>query len=380
MKNPRVLLFAAVFSASGILLNFAACSRETKADQPSSTGARESVDPNIFVVDHPEQFPLVSVEARQVADRLNANGVVAPDVSLTVHVTSLSGGRVIDIRTRLGDEVKKGQVLVVIRSQDLEMAISDYQKAMADNVLAQKALDRARQLYEHGAIAQKDLEAAQDVSEKSRVDVATGAERIRLLGGDVDRLSPIIEIKAPVSGTVVEQNTTGGEGVKSLDNTPALFTIADLSRIWVLCDVYENNLAQVHLGDSVEIRLNAYPTRTFMGRIGNISKLLDPNTRTAKVRVELANGGGIFRPGMFATARFTSQQSYPRMVLPATALLRLHDKDWVFRPEREHEFRRLEVQTGASLTDGLQTVLSGVQPGEKFVANALQFSSAIEQK
>jgi cobalt-zinc-cadmium efflux system membrane fusion protein len=332
------------------------------------------------VVSHPEQFPLVTVETRKLSDQLDVNGVVSSDISLTVHVTSLSGGRVMDVRARLGDAVKKGEVLVVIRSQDLATAISDYQKFLADEILTQKTLDRARLLYDHGAIAQKDLEMAQDAEDKAKVDLTTSAERIRILGGDINHLSPVIEVKAPASGVIVEQNTAGGEGVKSLDNTPNLFTIADLSRVWVLCDVYENNLAQVHTGDCVEIRLNAYPDRAFQGRISNISPLLDPATRTAKVRVELANIGGILRPGMFATARFTSQGSSNRMALPATAVLRLHDKDWVFRQEGDRKYRRVEVQAGVQLADGYHTILTGIRTTDKVIANALQFSAAIEQK
>lgn len=377
MKHAKAVI---VLAASLVLPGLAGCSGESKADGPAQAATQVSSDPNLYEVSHPEQFPLIAVETREVADQLDVNGVVNPDVSLTVHVTSLSGGRVVDIRARLGDNVKKGQVLVVIRSQDLAMAISDYQKFIADEVLSRKALDRARLLFEHGAAAQKDLEAAQDAADKARVDVATAAERIRLLGGDVDHLSPIIEVKSPVSGTIIEQNTAGGEGVRSLDNTPSLFTVADLSRVWVVCDVYENNLAQVRQGDSVAISLNAYPDKAFKGRISNISQLLDPGTRTAKVRVEMANGAGLFRPGMFATARFTSSGRSKRMALPAAAVLRLHDKDWVFRHEGDRRYRRVEIVAGAQLADGYHTVLSGIRPADRLVANALQFSAAVEQQ
>ncbi len=364
----------------GLLPTLSGCSSDTKADVVTSPPVQESGDPNVFVVNHPERFPLVSVQTRDIADQLDVDGVVAPDVSLTVHVTSLSSGRVVDLRAHLGDQVEKGQVLVVIRSQDLAVAISDYQKAMADEILTRKALDRAKLLYDHGAIAEKDVETAQDAEEKAKVDVTTASERIRILGGDLNNLSPIIEVKAPVSGTIVEQNTAGGEGVKSIDNSPNLFTIADLSRVWVLCDVYENNLRQVHLGDYVQVRLNAYPGRVFKGRISNISSLLDPATRTAKMRVTLANVDGLFKPGMFATATFTSRGSTKRMALPTSALLRLHDKDWVFRKEGDRKYRRVEVVAGAQLPDGYQTVLSGIREGDQLVANALQFSAAIESK
>src|SRR5205823_2962070 len=144
----------------------------------------------------------------------------------------------------------------------------------------------------------KDVDVAEDTYNKSRIDTQTAADRIRILGGDLQNPSALIEVRAPVAGTIIEQNTTAAAGVKSLDNSPNLFTIADLSQVWVVCDVYENDLAQVHVGDRAQIALNAYPGRKFVGRITNIGKLLDPNTRTAKVRIELPNERGILRPNM----------------------------------------------------------------------------------
>ena len=112
---------------------------------------------------------------------------------------------------------------------------------------------------------------------------------------------------APISGTIVDQQITGGTGVKSLDNSPNLFTIADLSTVWVICDVYEDMLSRVHVGDTAEITLNAYPDQKFPGKVVNISEVLDPTTRSAKVRIELANPKGLMRAGMFVTATFKAR-------------------------------------------------------------------------
>src|SRR5262249_12489107 len=155
----------------------------------------------------------------------------------------------------------------------------------------------------------------------------------RILNGSVDTLSPVFEVHAPISGTIIAQNVASGAGVKSLDNAPDLFTIADLSEVWVLCDVYENDLSRVHTGDQAEVRLAAYPDRALRGRVAKIMSLLDPATRTAKVRLELANPNGLLKPGMFATAKFVSQSTSRHVIVPSSAILRLHDKDWVFRPE-----------------------------------------------
>jgi cobalt-zinc-cadmium efflux system membrane fusion protein len=287
---------------------------------------------------------------------------------------------VVDLRVRLGDLVKKGQILLVISSPDLAGAFSDYQKAVADERLAKRALDRAQLLYDKGAVAEKDLQVAQDAEEKALVDVHTTEQHVRVLGGDPARPSAQIELRAPVSGTIVEQNVAGFEGVKSIDNSPSLFTIADLSQVWIVCDVFENDLGDVHVGDAAEIRLNAFPKRIFKGRVADISRVLDPGTRTAKVRIVLGNNEGSLRPGMFAVATFRSRRLRPSLVVPGTAIMRLHDKDWVFRREGPDQFRRVEIEVTGGTQDGMQEVRSGLKPNEEVVLNALDFSTAVAEK
>ncbi|GAC1514952.1 MAG: efflux RND transporter periplasmic adaptor subunit [Gemmatimonadaceae bacterium] len=361
-----------------------ACSGGSKA-QPtdakhSAIAVEELGDSNIVAVEHPEAFPLVPVTTADVADRLRVTGVVSPDVNRTVPVNALGGGRVVTVKARLGDEVRKGQTLVIISSPDAGSAGGDYQKFRASESLARKQLERSRQLFEHGAIARKDLEIAEDAYERAKVDMTTAAARLRMMGGDLNRPTPLIEVRAPISGTIVEQNVAPASGVKSPDNAPNLFTIADLSRVWVLCDVYENELASVHTGALAEVRLNAVPDRVFRGTVGPISKVLDPGTRSAKVRVELENVGGVMRQGMFATVELISRARHNRMVVPATALIRLHDADWVFRKEAGNKFRRTQVRTAGTTTDGLQQILTGVVAGDQVVRNALEFSRSIEQE
>jgi membrane fusion protein, heavy metal efflux system len=370
LGRDRALVVLLVLIAIG-------CSDNPKA---APTKAEVTVDPNTVTVQHPELFMLAAVETRALPSVLNVNGSVSPDVTRTIHVTSQGSGRVTDLRVKLGDPVHRGQVLLSIYSADLAGAFSDYQKALADERLAKRALDRAQLLYSHGALAQKDLEVAQDAEDKATVDVRNTQHRVKLLGGDPDHPSTIIELRAPVSGTIVEQNVAGFEGVKSLDNSPNLFTIADLSQVWVVCDVYENDLGEVHLGDSSEIRLNAFPDRVFQGKIADISRVLDPNTRSAKVRIVLSNPEGIFRPGMFAVATFRSRKLQERLVLPSTAVMRLQDKDWVFRKEAANRFRRLEVHSLGTTPDGMQEISDGVKPGDQVVAQALDFSTAAAEQ
>jgi membrane fusion protein, heavy metal efflux system len=361
------------------LLSLAAgCGDKTASAAKDSGGTAGVRDDNLISVEHPEQFPLVEVETRQVADELHMNGVVAPDVNRSVPVLSLVAGRTAEVFVRLGDDVKKGQVLLRINSPDLTQAFSDYQKFQADELLARKQLERSRGLLEKGAIAVKDMEAAQDADEKAKVDLRSAADRVRILGGDPATPSTMLELRAPITGTIVEQNVVAGGAVRSTDNSPNLFIIANLSHVWVLCDVYEDALVRVHAGDIAEVTANALPGRIFHGRVGNVSRVLDPNTRTAKVRVELENPGGIFRSGMFVTALIRSNKSAPKPVLPASAIMRLHDKDWVFVPAGGNKFRRTEVHLGPMLKDGSQQIAAGLQTRDKVVANALQFANVPE--
>jgi membrane fusion protein, heavy metal efflux system len=368
---------ACIFLVAGVLLA-TGCSDPGKA---APTKAEVTVDPNLFVVDQPELFKLASVETRQLPTVLNANGSVNPDVNRTIHLTSQGSGRVTDLRVKLGDYVRKGQVLLTIYSADLAQAYSDHQKAIADEALARKALDRTSLLFSHGAMAQKDLEAAQDAEDKSRADLRSTEDRIHVLGGNVDHPSALIELRAPVSGTIVEQNVAGFEGVKSLDNSPSLFTIADLSQVWVLCDVYENDLGDVHVGDLAEVRLNAYPDKVCHGKVGDISRILDPNTRSSKVRIVFSNPDGAMKPGMFGVATFRSRTTQPRLVVPATAVMRLQDKDWIFRKEGQNQFRKLEVRAASAPVDSYQEIQDGaVKGGDQVVANALEFSTAMAER
>ena len=366
--------------AAGLLLLSAGCSRNSDANAPApQVKVEEAPDPTLVEIDHPERFALTAVRTRKAYEELRVNGVVAPDVARTVPVLSLAGGRAVDIRARLGDDVKKGQVLVSISSPDIAQAFADYQKFQADELLAHQQLVRSQTLYDKGAIAQRDLEAAENAENKAKTDLQTALQRLRILGADPNHPSPVIEMRAPVSGTVVEQNVAGGGAVRSTDSSPNLFTIADLSQVWVLCDVYENNLAQVQVGDFAEVRLNAYPNRVFRARVINISRVLDPATHTAKVRLELDNPDGLMRAGMFVTATFRSQTERTVMAVPSTAVLRLHDRDWVFRSEGGGKFRRTPIQAGPVAPDNSQEVLSGLSPGTQVVVDALQFSNAAEE-
>src|ERR1017187_8249755 len=385
MKNRISLRGRALAHAGGLLplllaaVMLSACSK-TKAEPSAGAVVETNTDPDVFTMQNPRQFPLATVEVRKVSDEIHLNGVIAPDVNRSVPVVSLGGGRVVEIKAKLGDYVQKGQVLLLINSPDLSAAFSDYQKFKADEQLAAKQLARAQLLYDKGAIAQAELELAQDADAKAKVDAQTAAQRVKVVGGNLNNPSPLLPVVAPISGTIVDQQITGGTGVKSLGNSPNLFTIADLSTVWVICDVYEDMLSRVHVGDTAEITLNAYPDQKIPGKVVNISEVLDAATRSAKVRIELPNPKGLMRAGMFVTATFKGRQLIERIVIPTTAVVHLHDKDWVFVPVGNNQFRRVSLQLGPQSPDGFVQVVSGLKPQDKVATNALQLSSAAEEQ
>lgn len=370
--------FIAAVSACGLFL--AGCGgKATSGDgAPPPPKVEQETDVSLLQVEHPEQFPVVKASESLQAPSLTVTGVVSPDVSRTVPVISLASGRVVEVRARLGDAVQKGQVLLRVQSPDIAMAFADYRKATADEVLVRKQFDRAQILYDKGAISLNDFQVAEDAESKAKVDVETAQERLRVLGVDKDHPSAVVDIKAPVSGVITDQQVTSASGVQALTGGNP-FTISDLSHVWILCDVYENDLANVHTGETAEIRLVAYLDRILNGRISNIGPILDPSIRTAKVRVEVANPGALMRVGMFVNATFHGQKKERLAAVPASAILHLHDRDWVYVPAGDKKFRRVEVKAGATLPDKMQLVLSGIQPGQEVVSSALVLQNTVEQ-
>jgi cobalt-zinc-cadmium efflux system membrane fusion protein len=372
--------FGTVIPAFALMTLLAGCGgskADPQAEAPPAPKVEHESDVNVFHVDHPEQFPLVTAVEYVSRSQLVATGAISPDISRSVPVISLATGRVVEILARLGDTVKKGQVLLRVQSADMSAAFSDYRKAVADEKLAKVQFERAKLLYDKGAISLNDFQTAEDVENKAQVDVENTTERLRVLGGNIDHPAAIVDIRAPISGVITDQQVTNAAGVAGL-GSPNPFTISDLSNVWILCDVYENDLANVHVGETADIRLNAFPDKILTGRISNVGPVLDPTLRTAKVRIELQNPG-IIRVGMFVTAIFHGQKKETRAAVPASSILHLHDRDWVYVPIGNNQFQRTEVVAGNALPDKMQEIISGIKPGQQVVRDALVLQNTVEQ-
>lgn len=368
---PAALMFA-------VALTLLSCKKqESGSSAPSQTQVATTGDMALVHVDKPDQFPLVVASPFDAAAKLDVTGTVFPDIAREVPVISLASGRVVDIKARLGDSVKKGQLLLKVQSPDSTNAFDTYLKAVSDERMNNKAYVRAKVLYEHGAISQGTLEQAEDAETDSLADLKAAEEQIDTLGIDKNHPSPIVPVYSPISGVVVQQNVTqaAAAGV-TYSGSATAFTVADLSVVWIVCDVYENDLSKISLGQAAQIKTNAYPDKMFTGRISDIGPILDPSIRTAKVRLEVANPG-VLKVGMFTTATFESQHKDHYAQVPAPSVLHLHDREWVFVPAGDNKFRRVEVKAGQMVGDN-QVILSGIQSGQQVVSNVLQLEATLE--
>lgn len=383
MKNKLYSPWLGITLCLALGLLLAGCGEskgDPKAEAPPAAVVEKEMDANNFKVDHPEQFPLVTAVERKAPRALSVTGVVQPDIARAVPVISIASGRVVEIKARLGDTVKKGQVLLRVRSSDVSSAYQFYLKSVNDERLARQQFERAQTLYDRGAIAKSGLEAAEDTAKDAKVDLDTAAEQLRLLGVDKEHPSGIVDVVAPISGIITDQQATEAAGVQGFGlGGLNPFTISDLSYVWIICDVYENDLDAVHQREYADIHLNAFPNKVLKARIDNILPVLDPNIRTAKVRLEIANPDQIMRIGMFATATFYGREPETHVAVPAAAILHLHDRDWVYLPAGDKKFRRVEVTAGDMLPGNMQEIISGIKPGDQVIQNALVFQNTVEQ-
>jgi cobalt-zinc-cadmium efflux system membrane fusion protein len=380
MKNKAIgfALLPMVLIATLVISGCKSDKDVVAAEAPPPAKVISGVDVSFFAVEHPERYPIVIATEYQAPSQLSVTGTVFPDIARTVPVISLASGRIVDIRARLGDTVKKGQILLRVRSDDISGGFDAYRKAISDELLARKQLDRAKALYEHGAIALGDLEVAQDTEDDAKTTLDTATEHLHLLGSDPNDPKGLVDILAPVSGVITDQEVTNGASVQAY-STPNPFTISDLTAVWIVCDVYESDMAHVRVGEPAEIKLNAYPDKVLKGTISNIGAILDPNIRTAKVRIELANPGEMMRPGMYGTATLFGKEKQNYAAVPASAIVHLHDRDWVFIPAQE-KFKRIEVVSGEQLPNSMQVIRSGVQPGQQVVTNAINLQNVIDNE
>jgi cobalt-zinc-cadmium efflux system membrane fusion protein len=304
-----------------------------------------------------------------VEDSLELGAKVQPDPTRLFRIFPPASGRIVGIQVKPGDRVKHGETLGTLDSSDAASARSDFAKAKIEAERASRAADREQVLFEHGAIAEKDYIDARAGSDSAVAELTRAKQRLEMLGVDTNVSMDRVHLLAPARGVVLTVSAAPGEFSKSLDNADPLITIADLSTVWVVGDVYEKDISKVQPGKHVDITFDAYPGRQWKGHIESLSGALDSTTRTLKVRVTLQNANQELKPEMFATIH-VDVGKHNAIVVPSSAVIHEGQTTTIFvvvngKPEQR------SVTTGRAV-DGKVEIKSGLQLGERIAVDGAE--------
>lgn len=317
---------------------------------------------------------LAKAERRAMGALVHTTAILKPNADRIAHVSPRIPGRVAQSLVALGQQVRQGERLLILDSVELGEAKSAFRKAMARLEVARSGYEREKRLYEDGKIASEKemLEAKGDYLE-AKAEFGAAEERLHLYGlaqAEIERINPehdpevsLFAVTAPLSGTVVEKHLTLGELVGP---ETAVCTIADLSSLWIILNIYEKDIPSVHPGQPVEVEVDAYQGRKFQGTLTYVGAMLDEETRTAEARVEIDNAAGELKPGMFARVALQTEVFTEALAVPAAAVQREGQGQVVFVAQDDTSFAQRVVQVGRAL-DGWIEITGGLQAGEQVV-------------
>lgn len=309
----------------------------------------------------------VKVEARALPDYFDVPAHIQAEPARIVRVFPPVGGRVVSVSVNPGDHVGKGETLAVLESSEVTAARADFQKARADAELKENSRQRASLLFENQVLAEKDYRQAVADVEMAQAELVRARDRLRILGVEPEGASNRISVPAPRAGVILDVGQAPGELSKSLDSPAPLCTIADLSTVWAVGDVYEKDLEGLAPGSAAEASFNAYPGEMWKGTVTAVSDVVDPGTRTLKVRVTLANPGWRLKPEMFGSIRL-SRRTKQAIVVPSKAVLHDDSSTSIFVEKNHGRYERRLVKLGRTLDQDIE-VISGLKPGEVVVAD-----------
>jgi cobalt-zinc-cadmium efflux system membrane fusion protein len=338
----------------------------TASDQPKPAAGAAAAQGSEYVASDAKGIQTMTVKSAAVPEYLELAAHIEADPTRVVHVFAPAGGRITELKVRPWERVEKGQTLALLESSDLARAMADFHKSVADNDVKQKQVTRSEDLLAHHAIAEKDFQQAQADAQSSKAALEAAREQILLFGMDPDKAASQLRVTAPRSGVVLDVGASQGEFSKSLDAPMPLCTIADISTVWALGDVYEKDLNAVKSGQDALITLNAYPDQHLSGKISVVSDTVDPVTRTLHVRVILANNDGRIKPAMFGSIRILRSTSQGILV-PTTAVIREGTEAYVFVGKGNGKYERRNVKLARTF-DGSTEITSGISAGDTIVS------------
>jgi cobalt-zinc-cadmium efflux system membrane fusion protein len=377
---------ALAVAVAGLAVTLSSC----QGGGAKSSNTREGgnpTNPALFSVptDQMAHIQVLTVEPGTLARSLRLTGAVAYNSFHTTPVITQVSGPVSRVVVVPGQNVRQGEPMLYVASPDFSQLRTNYLKAKDAYALAQKAFARAKDLYDHHAIAEANLEQAESAEVQAGGDVVAAQSALRVLGiSDPDELvrtAPTFEVpvKAPIAGLVVEQDVAVGQLIQP--GSTQCFMISDVHTVWVLVNVYQKDLPYVRVGDTVTIQTDAYPD-VFHGRISYIAASLDPNTRTLQARIETNNPGGKLKKDMYVTAAVNAGEIKNTIVLPDAAVLRDNENQpYVYTEIMTDQFGRRPVTIGESV-NGQTEITGGLKTGDKVVGNGglfLQFANSLQR-
>jgi cobalt-zinc-cadmium efflux system membrane fusion protein len=366
--------FAGILMMSMLPALGSGCGRKAGASSDSDLPRPvQDLPQGLFIPDGSPMRARIKVEAitaRPVRHEMNVPATAEADPAKMARISPPLPGRVVKLLVRLGEAVKQGAPLFTLDSSDLVAAQTDYLKARSAEAQANRAVARQKDLVEHGIGAKRELEQAETERDLAHSELERAGTRLRLLGMDPGQVGRPLQVRAPVSGRIIDLATASGE----YQNDPAavLMTVADLSTIWVTANVPEKDIQRVAVGEEALIDFSAYPGQRLLGRVQFIGEVLSPETRSVKVRIELDNPGGRLKPGMFARVTLRGKE-LPELLVPPAALVVRADKSYLFVEKAPWTFERRVVEVGDALPEGT-CIVRGLAAGERIVtANTIVF-------
>ena len=387
MRNRRKMnYFTVVLIFMLTAFYLIACSK--KGENEEKKEATQISDPNIVRLDSTAiktaGIKVEEVTLKKLSLPLNFPGKIMPDENRVAHIGSRIPGRVIGVKANIGDEVKKGGTLAIIDSPELGETESNFLKLEANLSVAEKGYERAKRLLDGKAIGLGEFQRREAEYLNTKAEFQLAKESLRLLGlrdEEIDLLlskhtiNAQVPIKAYISGIVVERNLTLGEVIEPSKN---LFTIIDLSKLWVIADIPEKDIPLVEKGQEANIKVSSYPKEQIDGRVTYISDLIDPATRTVKVRIEVENpplppfikggNGGILKPEMFAEIEILTKSSPEVLALPEKAVQIEDGKKIIFLAKDNNTFEKRDIEVGDKIY-GFYQVQKGLKPGDRVVTD-----------
>jgi cobalt-zinc-cadmium efflux system membrane fusion protein len=351
-----------------VALLTAGCGQSKSTSAQSQTDATAASSSNTeYVASDAKGIQTITVRPVSIPDYLDLPAHVEPDPTTVVHVFAPAGGRIVEMKVRPWDRVEKGQTLATLESSDLARAVADYHKALADNQLKQKELARSQDLFDHHAISERENQQAQADAEQAKAEVEAAREQVQVFGMDPDQASTQLLVKAPRSGVVLDVGAATGEFSQALAAPAPLCTVADITTVWAVGDIYEKDLTAAKTGEEAQVTLNAYPGQHWTGRVSVVSDAVDPATRTLHVRVILPNADGLIKPGLFGAIRLL-RSSAQGILVPSSAVIREGDSAYIFVSRGNGRFVRSDVKLGRAV-DGTLEIVSGLNAGDTIVSD-----------